>query len=133
MNDFFSGNKDSVREFINGLSLSMGTIQAERQVKGVSLSIAANYYTAHNGLSFSAYANWVKDYKGLLIAPFGNVSKKGSGLQVGLVNTCMNCSGLQIGLLNQNGRKITPFFGFRSRKKAAMVAKEIGEQCLEAR
>jgi hypothetical protein len=47
---------------------------------------------------------------------------EGHGVQVGLVNSCFNCSGLQVGLINQNGHRITPFFNFRSRKKAARLA-----------
>jgi len=125
--------KDSVHECINGLNLSMGTLFSKRQVNGVSLSMASNSYTVHRGLSISLYANWIEDYKGVLIAPFGNLSKKGSGVQIGLVNSCLNCSGLQLGLLNQNGRKITPFLGFRSRRRAVMVAKKglIGRELMK--
>ncbi|HXS35893.1 MAG TPA: hypothetical protein VN721_04295 [Flavipsychrobacter sp.] len=53
-----------------------------------------------------------------MIAPIGNISKHGSGVQIGLVNSWANCSGLQIGLLNQNGKKVTPIFSYRSRKHA---------------
>jgi hypothetical protein len=116
---------DSVAEEINGVNISLGSWLAEQRVNGLTVSLMTNSYVQHKGVCISATSNWLGIFYGVTIAPFGNVSRKGRGVQVGLVNSCGNCSGLQLGLLNQNGGRITPLIGYRSRRKA--VAAEMNK------
>ncbi len=109
---------DSIAEVINGINVSLGSLLAEQQVNGLTISVLGNQYVRHCGLSISGISNWFSSFDGVCIAPFGNVSRRGSGIQLGLVNSCGNCSGIQIGLINQNGSRITPFLGYRSKSKA---------------
>lgn len=119
--NFFTNN-DTVTETINGLNLSIGSCYRAARVNGVSISAIMHGHQELQGLAISGFANWVGTYRGVMIATCGNVAKTGCGVQIGLVNSCINCSGLQIGLLNQNGRRITPFIEYRSKRKAMKLA-----------
>ncbi|NDC41941.1 MAG: hypothetical protein EBZ77_10380 [Chitinophagia bacterium] len=117
----YSGELSVADEEINGVHLTISEI-GNTCVHGLSLSGLTIYCSGVDGVGISGLANFTDHFRGVMIAPVGNSSRRGSGVQIGLFNSCINCSGLQIGLINQNGKRITPFVNYRSRRRAARLA-----------
>jgi len=114
-------DKDVVVE-MNGLAITTFSL-ADTKSKGVSINVFGTF-VYEKGLALSCILNANNHFKGAQLSPVCNVNSYGKGISVGLVNKCGNCSGLQIGLINKNGNKTTPFFSYRSKKKAEKLAKE---------
>jgi len=101
------------------------------KMNGVSISIGGTYGTINSGLminglcggsfkttgvQISGLINDQYDFKGLLIAGLANHTKKGKGVQIGLINNCESGHVFQIGLFNRIGRRILPFLNFSFKK-----------------
>ncbi len=89
-----------------------------------AIVLGRNASAKGGGVSLSALINANNHFKGVQVAPIYNANAYGKGLSVALINVCHDCSGLQVGLINKNGNKTTPFFGYRSKKKAQRLARE---------
>jgi hypothetical protein len=97
---------------VNGLSISLFGI-TNRNYNGITVNGLMNFGTKLNGISIGGVMNSFNQLKGISIAGIGNYANKGVGVQIGLLNRCVECKGLQIGLLNKMGKRTLPFINMR--------------------
>lgn len=97
---------------VNGLSISLFGI-TNRNYNGIAVNGLINFGTKLNGISIGGVMNSFYQLKGISIAGIGNYANKGMGIQIGLINRCVECKGIQIGLLNKMGKRTLPFINMR--------------------
>lgn len=110
-NRYVYPQKDTIRHVIqNGLFI--GGANDGNKINGLNISIVGNAGDVMNGLSISGFFNVHHTFNGLLIGGLRNKTTTGTGLQVGLFNSCQSGKLLQIGLINRIGKRVIPIINF---------------------
>lgn len=97
---------------INGLDLAFVHAE-ETNINGLSIIGFGSIARQMKGLEISGLGNFHANFRGVMIAALQNKSTQGKGLQIGLINSCKDCSVLQIGLINTIGKRTLPFINLR--------------------
>lgn len=93
---------------MNGISISL-VGATERNYNGIAINGLANYGSKINGISVGGIMSSFYKFRGISIAGIANYAYRGTGIQIGILNKCIECKGLQIGLLNKMGKRTLPF------------------------
>jgi hypothetical protein len=110
--DSISGETASIK----GVSLSLGGLAWNANISGVALNGIIGFSSKMQGLEITGFVNLHYSFKGVMIAGLRNKVTTGTGLQVGLINTCKKGRVVQIGLVNRIGRRTLPFINFSFRR-----------------
>jgi hypothetical protein len=107
--EIFQKPVNEIQGNINGLSISLFESAKNLKMNGLQFSIFAHKLKNINGISISGFSSIYESQNGVAISGIHNKSKKGNGLQIGLVNQAENFKGIQIGLWNKIGKRGLPF------------------------
>lgn len=102
---------DTASTVINGISASFGG-EMDITVNGLNLTFGATGAAHLNGVSVSGLFTRCSSFKGICISGLHSIAKKGTGIQVGIFNTCKKLKGIQLGLWNKSGKRGLPFFNW---------------------
>jgi len=97
---------------IKGVSISFGGLSRDTKLSGLGINGVVGFSNQVNGFELTGLMNLHYKFRGVMIAGLRNKVTTGSGLQIGLINTCRNGKVVQLGLINRIGKRITPLVNF---------------------
>lgn len=102
---------DTAETSVNGISISFGG-ELSAGINGLAINAGVMYSPYINGVSVTGLVTVCGRFKGIMITGFRNMAIEGTGLQIGLLNSCKRLKGLQIGLWNKSGKRGLPFINW---------------------
>ena len=105
--------------YITGVDLNVFGSYAGSNLRGFGYGTILNTYVVQRGVSVSVLFNDAVELHGAQLSLLGNYTRKGRGVQIGLINRCQDCDCLQIGLINRNGNSFRPLVNWRKKRLRA--------------
>lgn len=102
---------DTAETSVNGISISFGG-ELSVGINGFCVNAGIMYSPYINGISVSGLLTGCGRFNGIMITGIKNMAIEGTGLQIGLFNSCKRLKGLQIGLWNKSGKRGLPFINW---------------------
>ena len=101
---------------LNGVSIAMLELTDDFCMQGVQIAALGSKMGKLNGFSANLVCSDYQYLNGVVISGVYNKTKKGNGLQIGLVNVAKEIRGVQIGLWNKTGKRGLPIINMSFKK-----------------
>ncbi|HEV7781378.1 MAG TPA: hypothetical protein VGO58_08930 [Chitinophagaceae bacterium] len=108
---FLFVHPDSASTIIYGVSISYGG-EAGVEMHGINIAGGITIASKLYGLSLTGIYSQSYEFRGVCIGGLNNNAIKGTGLQIGLFNSCKQLKGVQVGLWNKSGKRGLPFINW---------------------
>ena len=106
----------SINNQLNGVSIGLFEATEAFCMQGVQITALGSIMGKLNGFSVTFGASDYQYLNGVMISGVFNKTKKGNGLQIGLVNMAKEMKGVQIGLWNKIGKRGLPIINMSFKK-----------------
>ena len=106
----------SINNQLNGVSIGLFEATEAFCMQGVQITALGSIMGKLNGFSVTFGASDYQYLNGVMISGVFNKTKKGNGLQIGLVNMAKEMQGVQIGLWNKIGKRGLPIINMSFKK-----------------
>ena len=113
---FWEYDSTSINNQINGVSIGLFEVGEDFCMQGVQVTALYHNMGKLNGFSITLVGTDYQYLNGVMVSGIFNKTKKGNGLQIGLVNMAKEMRGVQIGLWNVNQKRKLPLINWNFKR-----------------
>jgi len=106
----------SINNQLNGVSIGLFELTEDFCMQGVQITALGSKMGKLNGFLVTLVYSDYEYLNGVIVSGIFNKTKKGNGLQIGLVNIAKEMRGVQIGLWNKIGKRGLPIINMSFKK-----------------
>ena len=110
--NFWDYDTVSINNQLNGVAIGLFEVSDDFCMQGVQITALYHSLGKLNGFSANLVYSDYQYLNGVMISGVYNKTKKGKGLQIGLVNMAKEMRGVQIGLWNVNQKRKLPLINW---------------------
>ena len=114
--NFWDYDTEIINNQLNGVSIGLFEETDNFCMQGVQITALESKMGKLNGFSANLVCSDYQYLNGVVISGVYNKTKKGNGLQIGLVNVAKEMRGVQIGLWNKTGKRGLPIINMSFKK-----------------
>ena len=114
--NFWDYDTVSINNQLNGVAIGLFEVSDDFCMQGVQITALYHSLGKLNGFSANLVYSDYQYLNGVMISGVYNKTKKGKGLQIGLVNMAKEMRGVQIGLWNKTGKRGLPIINISFKK-----------------
>ena len=120
---FWVYDSTKINNQLNGISIGLFELTDNFCMQGLQVTALYTHMGKINGFSITLGASDYQYLNGFMISGVFNKTKKGKGLQMGLINVAKEMQGIQIGLWNKIGRRGFPIINmcFKNNKNSETI------------